>query len=218
MSRQAGSYIHQEMASIRYPFFSGLLYPADAEELKSTISSLLDIKAVRRREKAMTVPHGNMALVGKKMAESYASVEIPSHVILLGQNHTERGEKFALYSKGAWQTPLGEVKINEELAALWMENCPELRHDELAHFQDPTLEVQLPFLQVLSPKTQIVPLTIMPTTAQRCQSLGQGLAKTIHQYQEPILIVVSANTTHFEKPLSCGTIPTAILRAAIEVY
>ncbi|MBI3018768.1 MAG: AmmeMemoRadiSam system protein B [Deltaproteobacteria bacterium] len=202
------------MTPIRPSFFSGLLYPADAGELRSTLLSFLGTPIPRKKAKAITVPHGNTALVGKKMAEIYASIEIPNHVILLGQNHTERGEKFAIYSRGAWQTPLGEVKINEELAVLWMENTPSLRHDELAFFQDPTLEVQLPFLQVLSPKTQIVPLTVMPTTQERCQSLGQGLAKTVQQYPEPILIIISANTDPSDLP--CGDTPISILSCALK--
>ena len=207
-----------KMAPIRYSFFSGLYYSADAEELRSTLLSLLGtsqkFSGHRKKVKAATIPHGNIALVGKKMAEIYASIEIPNHVILLGQNHTERGEKFAIYSKGVWQTPLGEVKINEELACLLMENMPFLRHNELAFFQDPTLEVQLPFLQVLSPKTQIVPLTVMPITPQRCQSLGQGLAKTIQQYQEPILIIVSANTDPSDLP--CGDPALSIASFALK--
>ena len=203
MSREAGSTIDQDVTPIRHSFFSGLLYPADAEELRSTLLSLLGTSTHKKRVKTMIIPHGPYALVGKKMAEIYASIEIPNHVILLGQNHTERGEKFAIYSKGAWQTPLGDVKINEELASLLMENIPFLRHDELSFFQDPTLEVHLPFLKLLSPKTQIVPITILPTSpAERHQRLNQGLTKTIQQYQEPILIIVSANTDPSDLP--CG--------------
>ncbi|MBI3018106.1 MAG: AmmeMemoRadiSam system protein B [Deltaproteobacteria bacterium] len=112
------------MPLIRHSFFSGLYYPSDAEELRSTLLSLLGTSLHRKKIKTVTIPHGNLALVGKKMAEIYASIEIPNHVILLGQNHTERGEKCAIYSKGVWQTPLGELKINEELASLWMENSP----------------------------------------------------------------------------------------------
>ena len=193
MSRRGDSYIQKRGDPFRPSFFSGLLYPSDPEELKSLLLSLLDPAVPRKKVKAITIPHGSLAFIGKKMAKLYASIEIPKNVILIGQNHTERGEKFAIYSKGAWQTPLGETKVNEELASLLMDHGPKLRHDELAFFQDPTLEVQLPFIQLLSAKTQIVPITVMPTPPEYCQSLGQGLAKTIEQYQEPILMIVSSN-------------------------
>ncbi len=188
------------MTPFRPSFFSGLLYPENPDDLKSLLLSWIPPSIPRKKVKAVTLPYGALTLVGKKMAELYASIEIPKTVILIGQNHTERGEKFAIYSKGAWQTPLGEVKINEELASLLMENIPFLRHDELAFFQDPTLEVHLPFLQILSPKTQIVPLTIFPTSPERSQRIGQGLAKTLQHTPEPILIIVSSNTTPCEFP------------------
>ena len=81
-----------------------------------------------------------------------AAWRLPARYIILCPNHTGRGEPLAIMSAGAWRTPLGDVPIDEELAADLKARFPLLTEDEAAHRFEHALEVQLPFLQVLRPE------------------------------------------------------------------
>ena len=46
----------------------------------------------------------------------YSHIAIPRRTILLCPNHTGMGHALSIMSEGAWQTPLGPVEIDSELA------------------------------------------------------------------------------------------------------
>ena len=50
--------------------------------------------------------------------------------------------------------------IDEPLAQALRAACPLLREDDVAHSQEHSLEVQLPFLQVLAPGFTFVPVAL----------------------------------------------------------
>jgi len=60
----------------------------------------------------------------------------------------------------AWQTPLGEVAADAELATRLLDRFPALEEDSGAHRSEHAIEVQLPFLQAQQPKLKIVPIAI----------------------------------------------------------
>jgi hypothetical protein len=77
----------------------------------------------------------------------FARLEIPEHCIILCPNHTGRGSPLAIMSATRWQTPLGEVAPDPELATQLLRLFPALEEDSAAHRSEHAIEVQLPFLQ-----------------------------------------------------------------------
>ena len=66
----------------------------------------------------------------------------------------------AINSKGAWRTPLGDAPIDEVLACSLRAACPLLQEDVVAHGREHSLEVQIPFLQILQPQFKFVPIAL----------------------------------------------------------
>jgi AmmeMemoRadiSam system protein B len=81
----------------------------------------------------------------------YSRIVFPKRLIALGVRHFPHGEEAAILSEGAWRTPLGDVPVDSELAATISRACLLLREDSVAPERAHSLEVQLPFLQVLNP-------------------------------------------------------------------
>src|SRR5437588_2330991 len=138
---------------LRLPAVAGRFYPSNPQELTSLIReySRPDPEREAISVKACLVPHAGYRYSGHVAGAVYARVAWPRKIIVLGVRHYPRGEPAAILSDGAWRTPLGDAPIDEGLAAELRGECPLLREDSVAHSTEHSLEVQLPFLQVLAP-------------------------------------------------------------------
>jgi AmmeMemoRadiSam system protein B len=128
----------------------------------------------------------------------YRRIEIPNRVILLGPRHYPRGASLAILSDGAWRTPLGMAPVDHLLAEKIAGAFPLLREDAVAHGNEHSLEVQLPFLQRLSPSFAFVPIVIGPAHWELLERLGHALAGVIGSEREPVLMIASSDMNHYE--------------------
>jgi len=149
-------------------------------------------------------PHAGLIYSGSVAGAVYSSIELPGTFVLIGPNHTGLGAPVSLMAKGQWETPLGTVRIDEELAAGILSRSRLVREDALAHMKEHSLEVQLPFIQYLKKEFSIVPIQMMDTRFETCIELGNAIAEAI-QGQGPgsrvqeqgVLIVASSDMSHY---------------------
>jgi hypothetical protein len=128
----------------------------------------------------------------------FARLEIPRRCVMLCPNHTGMGRALAVMSEGAWQTPLGEVSIDSELAAALKRRFPALDEDSAAHRAEHAVEVELPFLQLRQPDLTFVPIALGTRQFEALDQLGMALADVIAAQKDPILIVASSDMNHYE--------------------
>ena len=119
-------------------------------------------------------------------------------MILLGPNHSGRGAALALSPASEWHMPLGTARIDAEMNQGLLEACPELKEDSSAHQNEHSLEVQLPFLQVLQPDFCFSAICVRTIDYPKLESLGHAMARTIRSLEEPVLLVASSDMTHYE--------------------
>ena len=186
---------------IRSPYVAGQFYPANAKDLESFIKLVTQHQASQDAV-AIMVPHAGYIYSGKTAAKTIASVRIPDSVLLLGPNHTGEGRPFSIFSRGEWQTPLGSVPINEALASELLNESPYLEENELAHQFEHSLEVQIPFLQVLNPSVKIVPITISCHEEEVNQEVAHQIAEVLKN--KDVLILASSDMTHYESAESAS--------------
>ena len=185
---------------LRSPAVAHQFYPGDASTLRKTVSSLIpDVdKAKKRKALAVISPHAGYIYSGSCAGETFAHAFIPEDVIILGPNHHGRGARVALFKEGAWDMPMGQVPINQQLANLVLDAVLDADEDDLAHRFEHSLEVQVPFLQFLQTKLNIVPIVISHLPYSSCKVIGEGIAHAIKNYHKPVLIVASSDMTHYE--------------------
>ncbi|MCS7151090.1 MAG: AmmeMemoRadiSam system protein B, partial [Endomicrobia bacterium] len=158
---------------IRKPKFAGTWYPDEKEKAKKYLIEISD-------EGKLDVigcicPHAGWMYSGKIAGEVYSKIKPADVYILLGPNHTGLGEIISVFSEGSWETPFGNVKINKEIAELIIKNSEFAQADTKAHQNEHSLEVQLPFLQLISKSDfSIVPITIRLEDYHMCQDLGNA--------------------------------------------
>jgi hypothetical protein len=185
---------------LRLPAVAGRFYPSDPRELASVVReySQPDPKHESIPVRACLVPHAGYVYSGHVAGAVFARVTLPQKIIVLGVRHYPRGEPAAILSSGAWRTPLGDAPIDEVLAAALMRECPLLREDSVAHSTEHSLEVQVPFLQVLAPGFSFVPVALGTVQFESLVTVGAALARLLGKAKEDVLLVTSSDLNHYE--------------------
>jgi|SRR5579875_119480 len=183
---------------IRPAAVAGRFYPADPLQLKKQIEELLPPDSKKISARACLVPHAAYIYSGRVAASVYASLDLPSRLILLGPRHFPRGERLAIVSQGNWRTPFGDAPIDESFAAEIKSAFPPLREDARAHSTEHSLEVQLPFLQHLVPNFTFVPIVLGTDRFEILEALGHAIAQAIAAHAgEKILLLTSSDMNHY---------------------
>ena len=184
---------------IRKPAVSGRFYPANPDELRETLQGFLEPLDPRPNAVGVIVPHAGYMYSGQVAGAVYSRVKLPLRNIILCPNHTGLGSPLSIMKCGAWQTPLGEMQIDEDLCAALMETDAHLEDDTDAHRYEHAIEVQLPFFQYIGGSlVQFVPITVGTINLQRLKALGRAIAKVIQTVAPQALIVASSDMNHYE--------------------
>jgi AmmeMemoRadiSam system protein B len=186
---------------LRLPAVSGRFYPSNPTELEQLVRRYLksESKQLRVQARACLVPHAGYIYSGHVAGAVFARVQLPSKVIVLGVRHRPPGAAAAILSSGAWRTPLGEVPIESVLAANLKKACPLLEEDDLAHSAEHSLEVQLPFLQVLVPGVSFVPIALGNVHYESLVSIGEALGGVIQSMEESAFLLTTSDLNHYEE-------------------
>ncbi len=183
---------------VRRPAVAGRFYPKKAGELKSMIKGMVDPRAKKEKARAVVSPHAGLIYSGPVAGAVYSSVFLPERLVILGPSHRGQRSVFAIMKTGAWQTPLGDVPVDPELAESLLRRSALIRIEESAHEEEHSLEVQLPFIQFLSQAFSIVPLCVSPAADYAAlEELARAIAEAIRESGTDVLIVASTDMSHY---------------------
>jgi MEMO1 family protein len=192
--------------AIRQPAVAGRFYPGNAQHLRAEVETFTTPRATAGHEAleakipavGCVVPHAGYMYSGAVAGAVYRRLELPRRFVILCPNHTGMGESLAVMSRGAWHTPLGDVPVDAELAEKLKAESPLLSEDHEAHRYEHALEVQLPFLQVLKPGFQFVPITVGTSNFDALSALGSTIGRVLTDLPEPTLVIASSDMNHYE--------------------
>lgn len=189
-----------EEPKIRRPLAAGSFYPSSQEELRNRIETLIDKEATKLDIISCMLPHAGYMYSGKVAGETVSRINIRENIILLGPNHSGYGATYSIMPEGIWQTPLGEVKVDSNLAKEILNNSNYLEPDFDAHTHEHSLEVVLPFLQYFKDDFKIVPILFLSDDFEALKKIGGEIANTIknRNLKDSTTIVASSDMTHYE--------------------
>lgn len=185
-------------ARLRRPAVAGLFYLKDAQALQDTVIRLSAFSGEKVKSLGVIVPHGGLHQSGQVIGQTLGCVQIPRRVVILGPNHTGWGESWSVMTTGAYDTPLGEVPVDEVLAEWLLESSPVLQADDLGHRGEHSIEVLLPFLRHLGPPDlMITPVVIRSENLKECDQVADSIAACAKRFPEPVLVIASADLAHY---------------------
>jgi MEMO1 family protein len=182
--------------TLRAPCVAGQFYPHSKSALSAFLQANIDLTHKKIDAVAAIMPHAGYIYSGKTAAHTIARVTVTDTVLLLGPNHTGNGEQFAIMAEGSWTTPLGQVSIDQALAAEILKGSDLIRDDDAAHRAEHSLEVQLPFLQAMNPRVAIVPLAVGTHNLGRLRAVAEVIGAVLKG--KNVLMLVSSDMTHYE--------------------
>jgi MEMO1 family protein len=185
---------------IRHPAVAGRFYPRDGNTLRQELCTYLSQTPEQTpiRALACIVPHAGYMYSGHVAGAVFAALEIPQLCLVMCPNHTGVGRALAIISEGAWETPLGSVRIDSPFAAALKQRCSVLQEDSTAHRAEHAAEVELPFLQMRQPELKFVPIALGTGQFDVLEELGEAIADVIAARNGHVLIVASSDMNHYE--------------------
>jgi hypothetical protein len=177
---------------------AGYFYEKDGDKLNKDLKSYIDSTGPKRKVMAIISPHAGIKYSGAVAGAVYSCIQLPRTFIILGPNHKGIGSPAAVIVSGEWEMPNGEVKINSTLAKAMMASTEYLQEDQVAHSQEHSLEVQLPFIQYLTTDFDIVPVVLKQLDLAACLEIGTAISKAIKASDQSVVIVASSDFTHYE--------------------
>ncbi len=152
-------------------------------------------------------PHAGYAFSGRCAAFTYLNLfkeKIPDTIIVLGTDHVGYG-KVALLGDGAWETPLGNLLIDDELSKKILDTSDIIVEDPSAFTgfmeQEHNIEIQLPFIKYCA-KEKDVKIVTLKIGIRRDYSVFEKIATdisaAIKALNKDTVIVASSDMSHKE--------------------
>ncbi|MFH1309410.1 MAG: AmmeMemoRadiSam system protein B [Candidatus Omnitrophota bacterium] len=182
---------------IREPQVAGQFYPAKKKELVETISRILPGCAEKITARGVVAPHAGYMYSGSVAGEVYAKIKPKATYIILGPNHTELGASFSAFS-GSWKTPLDIIHADTVLLETIMNNTDLIVEDVSAHMSEHSIEVQLPFIQTISPAAKIVPIMVRHSSLEDLREVASAITEALRETKKDAIIVASSDMSHYE--------------------
>jgi hypothetical protein len=122
----------------------------------------------------------------------------PDVFIVVGPNHYGIGAPVAVMKSGVWETPLGRIEIDSELAERITSYYKEVEDDPYAFSKEHSVEVQIPFIQYYFNDVKFVPIVMWRQTLSTARELGRAIAKAIKDYGKKVYVIASSDFNHYE--------------------
>lgn len=188
---------------IRKPVVAGQFYPgghsACVDEINQYIEQAAFSAPLPETIVAGIVPHAGWTFSGSLAQLVFSAVKRQHDkvhtFVIFGAAHSYFGAAPAVYDKGFWATPMGEIAIDEELAQALIDTGAVVS-DTKAHSYEHSIEVQVPLIQHLFAGAKIVPVLVPPT--EPAVGLGEVTGDIIgKEEQGKIVVIGSTDLTHY---------------------
>lgn len=192
---------------IRTPAVAGMFYPGEKNELKQSIKESFLHKfgpgkippsETRKKIYGIICPHAGYMYSGPIACQSFYAIssDLPELFFIIGPNHWGIGRNVATMKNSKWQTPLGEVEVDSEIAEEISKSASIIEIDNFSHSREHSLEVQIPILQEIATNFKIVPIALIDQSKDVAYEVGLAMAKIAKK--KKTIILGSSDFTHYE--------------------
>lgn len=187
------------MKNIRQPAVAGLFYPSNSSELRNEILFMLssaESKISPANVFGIVSPHAGYIYSGRTAAFGFNLLKDRNidKVVIISPSHREYFQGVSIYDGDAYQTPLGVVEVDKELAEKIVEGSDSIFFGREGHRQEHAVEVQIPFLQIVLKDFKIVPIVMGDQNKVYVNELANQISKAV---DDKTVVIASSDLSHF---------------------
>lgn len=186
---------------IRPSALAGNWYPADPDELADMVDTMLAATdRVGGQPIGLIVPHAGYVYSGPVAAYGLRQLEdtdIETAVIIAADHQAPLSDPIAVWAEGGFETPLGVVPVDQELAQALVQADPRIKADLAAHAGEHPIEIELPFLQRVCPTCRIVPVLMGADDDKTVQALADALLQVLPGRRA--VVIASSDLSHYPR-------------------
>lgn len=192
--------IEPAKTSVRPPAFAGSFYPYSPGALSTQILGFIDSakpQLIDGELIGLISPHAGYLYSGQVAGHAYNQLAGKSFdsVVLIGLSHRHPVSGAAIYARGCFRTPLGEIEIDDEAAGEILQRNRNIANLPEVHAHEHSLEVQLPFLQMALTDFRIVPILLQDDSPETVVPLGEAISEAMRG--RSALLVCSTDLCHY---------------------
>ena len=215
---------------IRKPAVAGTFYEGTRESLKKRIEWCFKHKmgpgvipnkiGNKRSIKGVLAPHAGYAASGPVAAHTYYKLVedgFPETFVILCPNHYGIGSGVSAMTSGEWETPLGNVEIDQEFAQQLIQNSDIIDSESSAHLREHSCEIQIPFLQYFKEDFKIVPVSMWMQDVETSHDIGIAIKETVETLGRDTVVIASSDFTHYEPQEAAYTKDRQVLDAIAQL-
>jgi AmmeMemoRadiSam system protein B len=203
-------------SQVREPLVAGIFYPASAKELDDRIISLLDkVDAPPGHCSAIISPHGSLEYSGSIAARAWKAVSARDigTIVILSPFHRNFEPGIFLPQLHSFALPSGELHVDRALVRELIHSSTEIQANDIPHFEEHSIEMQLVFATRLYPTALILPVIVGSCEAKTLDSLLANLHFLLGDRIASTLFVLTSNLAVDVNPDACLGKSAGILEA-----
>jgi AmmeMemoRadiSam system protein B len=177
---------------IRACAVAGMFYPRDPDHLEQLLEMFFRGKEPGLDARGIVAPHAGYPYSGEVAAWAYSAIpaSFAGTFILIGPSH--RGFRTSI-SRIPWETPLGIVDTDTEIAS-----ALDIETDEISHKDEHSLEVQVPFIKYRFPRARIVPILMGDQDYGSARLLAERVIDAVRRTdRDDIRYIASSDFSHY---------------------
>jgi AmmeMemoRadiSam system protein B/AmmeMemoRadiSam system protein A len=195
---------------------AGSFYPDDPVKLRGAVEAFLAeaVPSGGERPVVLVAPHAGYVFSGQIAADAWnqAAGHHYDVIVILGANHRSEGfVGISIFEGEGYRTPLGVARIDPDLSRRLRRAGPRFTYRPEAHTREHSVEVQVPFAQILFPDVPLVTAVVGSPDADMCREVGLHLAAILKDRRP--LIVASTDLSHFPDYDDAVAADSALLRS-----
>lgn len=190
-------------ADVKEADLAGSWYPASKAQLENQLKSYLDSanpEKINGQILAVITPHAGYQYSGPVAAYSFNVLQDKGikTIILIGFSHRQYFDGMAIYDKGSWRTPLGDIQIDEALAKDIESKNKRISFNPSLFRGENSVEMEVPFIQLALKDVKIVPIAFGTQKYEDAQILAVTLASILKDRND-CAIVASTDLSHYHQ-------------------
>lgn len=184
---------------IRHPTAAGSFYPGNPGNLKAEVSSMLGNASGEKTSGeiiAAIAPHAGYVYSGNIAALTFKSISDIDFdtIVIIGHDSYQDAIAYTC-PVDYFETPLGKVPVDKEMVKRLHEYNKGIIPNRFIYNDDQTIEIQLPFLQVLKKRCMIVPILFGNPTVRNCEILAKAIKAS--SGNKKIFLLASSDMSHY---------------------